>query len=61
MDFGDPHEGVVVITMIDDDPTAANPDFPPVGSEADAVLLGYPEIGNEPRLSVRPSDIQAAS
>jgi predicted RNA-binding protein with RPS1 domain len=59
LDFGEPEEGVVVITMIDDDPAVASPAFPPIGSEVEAVLLGYTDIGNEPRLSMRPSDMQA--
>ena len=52
-------EGVVVITMISDDPSHSNPAFPPVGACIDAVLLGYTSLGRQPRLSIRPSDVRA--
>lgn len=61
IDFGGTQQGVVVITLIDDDPTHPNPPFPPVGSTIEAVLLGYTKIGQQPRLSVRPKDIRAVS
>ncbi|WP_161606230.1 S1 RNA-binding domain-containing protein [Microlunatus speluncae] len=59
IDFGEDQEGVVVITMIADD-SVASPDFPRIGSEVEAVLLGYTEFGGQPRLSVRPKDIVKA-
>lgn len=59
LDFGDEREGVVVITMINDDPSQSNPEFPPIGSRVDAVLIGYTELGGQPRLSIRPSDLRA--
>lgn len=58
LDFGEENEGVVVITMIARDPSESNPPFPPVGAAIEAVLLGYTEIGGEPRLSVRPQDFE---
>ena len=58
LDFGDAQEGVVVITMISDDPLESNPEFPSVGACMDAVLLGYTEFGEQPRLSIRPSDLR---
>ncbi|MDQ1536569.1 MAG: binding domain [Actinomycetota bacterium] len=61
LDFGDEQEGVVVITMIGDDPSQSNPEFPSVGALVDAVLLGYTELGGQPRLSIRPSDLRAAA
>lgn len=58
VDFGEEQEGVVVITMISDDANEANPTFPPIGATVDAALLGYTTIGDEPRLSVRPMDLE---
>ena len=34
--------------------------FPPVGSSIEAVLLGYTEIGHQPRLSLRAEDFMKA-
>lgn len=59
IDFGDAQDGLVVVTMVVDDPGIPNPPFPPVGSTVDAVLLGYTEIGQQPRLSTRPIDLEA--
>jgi hypothetical protein len=58
LDFGEDREGVVVLTMIAQDPSESNPPFPPVGAVIEAVLLGYTGIGREPRLSVRPQDFE---
>lgn len=44
--------------MIAQDASEPNPAFPPVGAVIDAVLLGYTEIGGEPRLSIRPQDFE---
>lgn len=44
------------ITMIADDPSEADPPFPPVGSLIEAVLLGYTELSAEPRLSTVASE-----
>lgn len=57
LDFGEDREGVVVITMVSDDPGERNPSFPTVGTEVDALLLGYAGAGRQPRLSVRPRDL----
>lgn len=57
VDFGDSREGLVVITMINDDHRQSASGFPAIGAAVDAVLLGYTERGAEPRLSTRPSDI----
>jgi hypothetical protein len=51
---------VVVITMINDDPSVANPPFPPVGSRIEAAFLGYSGPDRQPRLSLRPSDVENA-
>ncbi len=58
VDFGEGRDGVVVITMIARDAVESKPSFPPVGTVIDAVLLGYAVIGGEPRLSVRPQDLE---
>jgi len=57
VNFGEEREGVVVITMISDDAAEPNPRFPPIGATVDALLLGYTELGHEPRLSIRPQDL----
>ena len=49
---------MVVITMISDDTKEASPAFPPIGATVNAALLGYTAVGEEPRLSVRPSDVE---
>jgi predicted RNA-binding protein with RPS1 domain len=61
LDFGDEQEGLVVITMISDNPAMPNPAFPSLGTIVEAVLLGYTDIGGQPRLSIRPVDLEAAS
>ncbi len=58
VDFGAEREGLVVITMIADDPGQPNPQFPAVGTVVTARLLGYTEIGQQPRLSTRPMDLR---
>ena len=58
VDIGANREGVVVITMISDDPSVSNSPFPPIGSTISAALIGYTDVGDEPRLSVRPSDVK---
>lgn len=58
LDFGEESDGVVVITMIAQDASEPNPPFPQVGAVIDAVLLGYTEVGGEPRLSTRPQDFE---
>ena len=60
VDIGEDELGVVVITMIADDPTIPNPLFPPVGSRVQAVFLGYSGPGRQPRLSLRPMDLLKA-
>jgi predicted RNA-binding protein with RPS1 domain len=57
VDFGDESDGLVVITMVVDDPSDPNPSFPPIGTVVDAALLGYAGIGGEARLSTRPQDL----
>lgn len=58
--FGAEQEGLVVITMISDDPLQSNPAFPAVGTVVTARLLGTTAIGRQPRLSVRPMDVRKA-
>lgn len=58
VDFGDESDGLVVITMVTDDPSEPNPPFPPIGAIIDAVLLGYTSIGGGARLSTRPQDLK---
>ena len=61
VDIGEAQDGLVVITMIADDPELPSPPFPPTGSEVTAVLLSHTEIGEQPRLSVRPRDVRSVS
>jgi ribosomal protein S1 len=60
VDLGESDPGVVVNTMISDDPKVANPPFPPVGSRIEAAFLGYSGPGRQPRLSLRPAGVQEA-
>jgi ribosomal protein S1 len=60
VDIGETEPAVVVITMIEDDPSVRNPAFPPVGTELEAVFLGFSGPGRQPRLSVRPMDVERA-
>ncbi len=60
VDIGAPQLGVVVITMLEDEPRSQHPRFPPVGTEVECVLLGFTAIGDQPRLSMRPSDVSGA-
>jgi predicted RNA-binding protein with RPS1 domain len=59
LDFGEEQEGLVVVTMVVDDPALSNPEFPRVGASVPAVLIGYTDIGGQPRLSTRPMDLAA--
>jgi predicted RNA-binding protein with RPS1 domain len=59
IDFGQEKEGLVIITMVVDDPDLPNPEFPPVGASVETVLLGYADVGGQPRLSSRPMDLAA--
>lgn len=59
VDHDDEVEGLVVITMVDDEPPRPNPPFPAIGAEVQLVLLGYTALGGQPRLSARPSDLRA--
>lgn len=59
VDFGEEKEGLVVITMVVDDSSLPNPEFPPVGAPVEAALLGYADNGGQPRLSTRPLDLAA--
>jgi hypothetical protein len=45
--------------MVLDDPHHPNPKLPAVGTQVNAVLLGYSEQTRQPRLSIRPSDLTA--
>jgi predicted RNA-binding protein with RPS1 domain len=60
VDLGEGEPGVVIITMINDDSSVANPPFPPVGSRIEMAFLGYSGPGKQPRLSPRPSDLEKA-
>jgi predicted RNA-binding protein with RPS1 domain len=60
VDLGEDELGVVVITMIKDDSTIPNPPFPALGSQIEAVFLGYSGPGKQPRLSLRPMDLRKA-
>lgn len=57
VDLGERQDGVVTITSVADDSPPTPADFPPVGVRIEAVLLGHTDIGDQPRLSTRPSDI----
>lgn len=59
VDIGEGLDGLVVVTMVSDDPEKQNPAFPPVGSEVSALLLGYSGPRRQPRLSIRPKDVAA--
>jgi ribosomal protein S1 len=60
VDIGENELGVVVITMVEDDPKIANLNFPPVGSQIETVFLGYSGPTRQPRLSTRPMDLRNA-
>lgn len=60
IDIGKSEPGVAVITMIEDEPRSRDPDLPPVGETVEAVFLGYSGPGQQPRLSLRPGDIEKA-
>jgi S1 RNA binding domain len=57
VDIGEAQDGLVVISMIADESDIANPTFPSIGSVVIASLMRFTEIGDQPRLSVRPKDI----
>lgn len=59
MDIGEEQEGVVLRSCMGDD--AANVDYPPIGSTVEAVLLGYTDVGAQPRLTIRPQHLAADS
>jgi predicted RNA-binding protein with RPS1 domain len=48
--------------LVDGDPSHARDALPAVGTEIDAVFLGYGRPGGtQPRISIRPSDLTKAS
>ena len=63
VDIGDDELAVAMITMLDDDPGSPGrpPPFPPVGSTVEVVMLGYSGPGHQPRISLRPSDLDVAA
>ena len=59
VDIGNDEPAVVVVTMLEDEPSRTPP-FPPVDTTVTAVFLGYSGPGRQPRLSMRPIDLQTA-
>ena len=60
IDIGEDEPGVVVITMIEDEPRPRTPELPPVGTAVEAAFLGFSGPGRQPRLSLRPTDVAKA-
>lgn len=60
VDLGASEEGLVVITMVHDDPHETPVVFPAVGSTVEVVLLGRTEVTGQIRLSVRLKDVGTA-
>lgn len=58
VDIGQEKLAVVTITTIADDPHSPNPAMPPVGERIEAVFLAYAGPGRQPRLSLRPRDLE---
>jgi ribosomal protein S1 len=60
VDIGEAELAVAVITMLEDEPRSRDPVMPPVGNTVEAVFLGYSGPGHQPRLSLRPGDVEKA-
>jgi len=60
IEIGEDEPGLVVITMLEDEPRSRRPEFPPIGSEVEAVFLGFNGPSRQPRLSLRPTDVRRA-
>ena len=60
LDVGEAEPGVALITMLEDEPRSRQPTMPAVGSRVEGVFLGYSGPGRQPRISLRPSDIERA-
>lgn len=63
VDIGEPEPGVVLADAVTDgDPSTALAALPEVGERVVAVFLGYGlPRGTQPRLSIRPSDLNRAT
>lgn len=60
VDIGEAEHAVAVITMLEDDPRSRDPVMPPVGDTVEGVFLGHSGPGHQPRLSMRPGDVEKA-
>lgn len=61
VDIGEPELAVLLLdAIVDGDPAHARDLLPAVGTDIEAVLLGYTVsvLGTQPRLSIRPSDLE---
>lgn len=62
VDLGERVIGLIEITMLLDDPERplSQDDYPPVGSQVRAVVLGATDHNRQIRSSMRPSDLERA-
>jgi ribosomal protein S1 len=55
VDLGIPFEGLIQITDFKDQGIMSPQEYPPVGQEIEAVVLGFKEFGHQIWLGMRPS------
>jgi ribosomal protein S1 len=61
IEIGEDEPALALMTMLEDEPRSRTPEFPPIGSEVEAVFLGFSGPSRQPRLSLRPTDVLGAS
>ncbi len=60
VDVNLPVEGIIQITDFKDEGIMSSQEYPPIGKEIEAVVLGFKESGKQIWLGVRPSQLAAA-
>jgi len=58
LDIGYEYDGLIQITDFKDEGTMTPGEFPAIGDEVEAVVLGFKELGHQVWLSVRQSKLQ---
>lgn len=60
VDIAEVELAVALITMLEDEPRSREPVMPAVGDMVEGVFLGYSGPGHQPRISLRPGDVEEA-
>lgn len=61
VEIGYDYSGLIQITDFKDDEVMTSEEYPPVGQEVHAVILGFKEHGRQVWLGVKPTQLAAAN